>query len=77
MICLVCRESETVDGLTLVAFARGEFSLIVNAVPARLCPNCGEAYLEESVAERLLSVARQRSEDGVLNSQYEFRNAQI
>ena len=74
MMCVVCRESETVDGLTLVVFARGEFSLMVNAVPARLCPSCGEAYLEEAVAERLLSVARQRSEDGVMDSQYEFRN---
>ena len=74
MICLICRASETVDGLTVVAFARGEFSLIVSAVPARLCPSCGEAYLEEAVAERLLHVARQRSEDGVLDSQYEFRN---
>ena len=72
MICLICRQAETVDGLTLVTFERGEFRLLVTRVPARVCPSCGEAYLDQAVAEHLLQIARQKSEAGILDSQYEY-----
>jgi len=72
MICLLCRKAETVDGFTNIEFERGEFRLIVRSVPARICPGCGEAYVEEAVAEKLLSSARQSSEAGLLDTQCEF-----
>ena len=72
MICLVCRKAEVAAGLTTVPLERGEFRLLVTAVPARICPGCGEAYVEESVAEQLLRYARQRAEDGLLDTQCEF-----
>jgi YgiT-type zinc finger domain-containing protein len=72
MICLICRQAETVDGLTSVAFERGEFRLTVNNVPAHVCPSCGEAYVEEAIAEQLLSFARQRSEAGMFDTQCEY-----
>jgi YgiT-type zinc finger domain-containing protein len=71
MICLICRQAETVDGLTFVRFERGEFRLSVNGVPAHVCPGCGEAYVEEAIAERLLSFARQRSEAGMIDTQFD------
>ena len=57
MICLICRQAETVGGLTSVHFVRGEMRLVVNKVPARVCPSCGEAYVEAEVAVRLLQAA--------------------
>ena len=72
MICLICRQAETVDGLTLVAFERGEFRWIVKGVPARVCPSCGEAYVEESIAVRLLTIARQKYEVGIVDAQAEY-----
>ena len=54
MICLICRQAEIVDGFTSVIFERDEIRLVVNKVPVRICPGCGEAYVEEDVAERLL-----------------------
>jgi len=72
MICLVCGKAETADGLTTVTFQRGEFRLTVQSVPARVCPGCGEAYVEEVVAAQLLRVARQHSEDGILDAGCEF-----
>ena len=74
MNCLICGQAETVDGLTVVTFERGEFRLIVKNVPARVCPNCGEAYMEEAIAEHLLRSGRQRSEAGMLNTQCEYSN---
>jgi len=64
MICLICRQAETVDGLTSVNFERGEMRLAVNNVPARVCPSCGEAYVEEEVAVQLLREAEEMSKAG-------------
>lgn len=72
MICVICRQAEAVGGSTLVVLERGEFRLLVNNVPARVCPNCSEAYVEESIAERLLQIAGQLLEAGILNTQYEY-----
>ena len=77
MICLLCRQAEALEGSTIVTFERGEFRLIVNAVPARVCPSCGEAFVEEAVAEQLLHFVRQRSEEDIWESQYEFGTLQV
>ena len=72
MICLICRQAETVDGLTSVHFERGEMSLIVNNVPAHVCPGCGEAYVDEDVAIRLLREAEAISTAGELDNVIEY-----
>lgn len=73
MICLICRQAETMAGLTSVLLERGEFRLRVVRVPARVCPYCGEAYLEQAVAEQVLSLARQGLEAGIPDTQCEYR----
>ena len=72
MICLICRQTETADGLTSVNFARGEMRLIVSGVPARVCPSCGEAYLHQDVAVRLLQEAKEMSEAGIREGVIEY-----
>jgi YgiT-type zinc finger domain-containing protein len=72
MICVICRQAETVDGLTIVPLERGDFRLVVKGVPARVCPSCGEAYIDGAIAQQLLHSARQRSEAGILNTQCEY-----
>lgn len=72
MICLICRQAETVSGLTSVNFERGEMKLTVNNVPARVCPSCGEAYVEEDVAVRLLNHAEDKYQAGILDSALDF-----
>ena len=72
MICLICRLAEVVDGFTVVAFERGEFNLIVNNVPARVCPSCGEVYVQEATAIQLLNIAGQTRRLGILDIQTEY-----
>ncbi|HET9590551.1 MAG TPA: YgiT-type zinc finger protein [Anaerolineales bacterium] len=72
MICLICRQSEIIDGLTSVLFERGEFRLVVNSVPARLCPGCGEAYVDDDVAMQLLKEAEEMYAAGRLDFVCEF-----
>ena len=72
MICLICRQAETVDGLTSVTFERDEMRLVVNNVPARVCPSCGEAYVEEDIAVQLLREAEEMSAAGEVDSVMEY-----
>ena len=72
MICLICRQGETVDGVTPVMFEHGEFKLIVNNVPARVCPCCGEAYVQQAIANQLLNFARQQYASGIVDTQSEY-----
>ena len=65
MNCLICRQSEIVDGFTSITFEREEFRLLIHHVPAQVCPNCGEAIVDEDVALRLLSVAEDSFEQGM------------
>ena len=71
-ICLICRQAETVDGLTDVHFERGEMRLVVSNVPARICPSCGEAYITEDVTVKLLSVAEKLSAIGEWDNVREY-----
>ena len=54
MKCLICKQDETQDGATTVTLERGALTLVIKDVPARVCPNCGEAYVDETVTAELL-----------------------
>lgn len=75
MICLICRQAELSDGITTVNFEDGDMKFLIDNVPARVCPSCGEAYVSEEVAAQLLHIAEQMSEAGEFNAQCEYRNA--
>ena len=77
MICLVCRQAELNEDLTSVKFERGEFRLVINEVPARVCPSCGEAYVDQGVAAQLLRLARESSEAGMLDAQCKYSPLEI
>ncbi len=72
MICLICRQTEIVDGLTSVHFERGEMRLVVKNVPARVCPNCGEAYVEDGVTMNLLREAEAMFAAGEMDAVIEY-----
>ena len=73
MICVICTQSEILDRLTSVKLQRGEMHLVISSVPARVCPSCGEAYLEEKVAVRLLQSAEELHEDGNSEAYAEYK----
>jgi len=58
MKCVICKQAETRPGTTTVALERDGKALVVRNVPALVCPNCGEAYADESTASRLLAAER-------------------
>jgi YgiT-type zinc finger domain-containing protein len=75
MNCLICRQAEIVEGFTSVKFERGEMRRVITRVPAHICPSCGEAYVDEEVAVKLLSDAEEMSAMGVMDSVVEYTAA--
>lgn len=57
MKCVICKNGETQPGEATVTLQRGAATVIVKGVPADICENCGEHYLSEQIADRVLSEA--------------------
>lgn len=74
MKCLMCKNENTVEGTTTVTFEREGMTLVVRNVPAQVCTNCGEAYVDEETASRLLESAERAASEGV---ELEVRNYQV
>ncbi len=72
MICLICRQAELVDGFTSIPFERDEFRLLIRNIPAQVCPNCGEAIVDEDVAAHLLEKADAIFEQGIMEGACEY-----
>ena len=66
MKCVICKQGETQPGVTTVTFERNGLTLVVKNVPARVCVNCGEEYVDEQVAAKLLETAEMQRRPGVL-----------
>ena len=65
MECVVCRNGETRPGTATVTLERDGLVLVVRGVPARVCENCGEEYLDEAESSRLLDSAEEAARAGV------------
>jgi YgiT-type zinc finger domain-containing protein len=64
MRCVICKKADTVAGVTTVTLERNGFTLVVKGVPAQVCPNCGEDYVNEEVTEQLLQTAEEMARSG-------------
>jgi len=65
MKCVVCKLGETREGKTTVTLEREGAALVVRKVPAQVCENCGEAYVDAAVTRSLLEAAREALRPGV------------
>ncbi len=65
MKCVICRHGETAPGTATVTLERNALTLVIKGVPAQICLNCGEEYVDEDVTERLLQTAEEAVHAGV------------
>ena len=72
MKCFVCNQAETAPGMTSVILERDHLTLTVTNVPARICPQCGEAYADENVTTSLLRQAEEMVKAGTKVAVREF-----
>ena len=65
MKCVICKQADVEPGTATVTLERDSMTLVVNHVSARVCPNCGEEYINEEAATRLLVTVEQSTRAGV------------
>ncbi len=65
MKCMICKHGETKKGTTTVTLEKGSSTIVFKEVPAQICDNCGEKYIDEATTKELLNKAREIVKNGV------------
>jgi YgiT-type zinc finger domain-containing protein len=65
MKCMICKHGETQPGTATVTLEREGMTLVIQVVPAMVCANCGEEYVDEETSARLLKTAEEAAQAGV------------
>ena len=65
MKCVICKHGETRPGRATVTLTREATTLVVKGVPAAICANCGEEYVDEETTARLIKTMDEAARAGV------------
>ena len=65
MKCVICKKGETKAGAATVTLDKDGATLVFKGVPARICANCGEEYVDENIAASLLKAAAAAAQAGI------------
>jgi YgiT-type zinc finger domain-containing protein len=65
MRCAICRTGHTHPGTADEALTHHGTTLVVKNVPAEICDQCGETYLDSDTTAKLLDLARAAAQAGV------------
>ena len=65
MNCVICRNGETRRGAITVVLDRSGATVVVRGVPAEVCVNCGEEYVDEATSTQFLRTADAAAQAGV------------
>ena len=75
MKCVICRHGETKEGKVSVTLERDGMTLVFKDVPAHVCSNCGEEYVEEKITSRLLETAEESFSSGIMVDARQYKAA--
>lgn len=64
MECVICKNGKTRKGKAIVTLERSGTVVVIKEVPAQVCQNCGEYYLDEEMAKEVLKRAEQSVKNG-------------
>lgn len=65
MNCVICKNGQTRRAGITVSLDRGETTVVVRSVPAEVCENCGEEYVDEATTSQILRTADAAAQAGV------------
>ena len=65
MKCVICKHGETQEGTATVTLERTKVTIVFKDVPAQVCANCGEEYIDSLVTQQLLRSAEEAEKSGV------------
>ena len=75
MKCPICKQGETAPGTATVTLQRDGLTLIVKEVPAQVCDNCGEEYVDERTTAELLAKVESEARAGTEINVRHFQRA--
>jgi len=59
MTCVICRTGSTNPGVATVTLQRDKTVVVIKDVPSQICRDCGEYYLDETVAQKVYTLAEE------------------
>ena len=62
---VICKSGAVKPGATSFTVERGQMTLVLKGVPARVCGQCGEAYFDEATTKHIEEIAERASHNGV------------
>lgn len=65
MECVICKNGTTCKGKVTVTLERNGSIIAIKNVPAQVCQNCGEYYLDADMTKEVLNRAEQSVKKGV------------
>jgi YgiT-type zinc finger domain-containing protein len=65
MKCIICKQGETRPGKVTVTLERDGVTLVTKCVPAEVCQNCGEEYVDAKITHKLLKASEEAVRIGV------------
>ena len=74
MKCVICKNGETTDGKTTITLERDSSTIVFKDVPAQICDNCGEKYVDAKTTKELLKKANELLKNG---TEVDIRKFQI
>lgn len=75
MKCVICKKGETSPGKATITLNRNGTTVVVRNVPAEVCQNCGEEYVDNKTAADLLKNANLSTRQGSLVDIREYKAA--
>jgi YgiT-type zinc finger domain-containing protein len=66
MKCIICKYGETTPGTATVTLERDEVTVVFKSVPADVCDNCGEEYVDDKTASQLLRLLQGAVQAGIM-----------
>jgi YgiT-type zinc finger domain-containing protein len=62
---MICKDGETKAAMATVTLEREAATVVFKSVPAQVCENCGEEYVDDETAAHLLAIFEQSLRAGV------------
>ena len=72
MRCAVCKKGETKPGKSVITLTKGELVLVFKNVPAQICHDCSEEYINEDTANQLLKTANESFKEGAVSGMQDW-----
>lgn len=75
MKCVICKKGTTANGKATITLNRNGTTLVVKNVPAQICQNCGEEYIDSKTTASILKTAEKASTQGTIVDVREYKAA--